>query len=96
MLLHRQESFYLHTHTVTCDDLPPFLNGMISYNPDTIIKLVDTVAMFSCHDGFVLTVESMRTCEDDGAVGVWSGAEPICAGIIIKYWNPSMQPRSGL
>ena len=68
--------------TAVCPELPAIINGMISYSPDMMAPYsVDTVATYTCNDGYVLTggIE-MRTCRDngDGTGGSFDGTAPTC------------------
>ncbi len=61
--------------TGICSDLPSLTNGMISYNADGGIRLVDSTATHSCDNGYALAGVSVRTCGSDGE---WSGSAPVC------------------
>ena len=78
-----------HTHTaVECEPLANIANGMISYTTTGSPNYaLETVATYSCDDGFVLDLNGgatmMRTCEDDGdsdALGEFTGQAPSCIG----------------
>ncbi len=61
-------------YTAFCDNLT-LSNGVINYNPSTIPRLVDTVAVFSCNTGYTLSSTDTRTCQSDRQ---WSGSAPVC------------------
>ncbi len=61
-----------HKCTGPCDNLPPLFNGMITYN--TSQGLLETVATYTCNDGFTLLGSHLRICEE----GVWEEASPSC------------------
>ena len=74
-------------NSITCTSLSPITNGRISYSPDATSPFdIETVATYSCIDGFFLSGSDTRTCEGDGASfsGMWSGTAPICSGKKIK------------
>ena len=56
--------------------------GSIAYNPaGTAPFAFNTVATYTCLDGFAMVGESERTCESADPVtvgGVWSGVAPSC------------------
>ena len=58
--------------TGPCDNLPLLFNGMITYN--TSQGLHNTVATYTCNDGFTLLGSHLRICEE----GVWEEASPSC------------------
>ncbi len=60
-----------------CPDLTIPDNGMISYNPTTTPRAVDTTATYSCTTGYQMTGLMVRTCTATG----WStGDDPVCTG----------------
>ncbi|XP_064386214.1 sushi, von Willebrand factor type A, EGF and pentraxin domain-containing protein 1-like [Halichondria panicea] len=60
----------------TCPDLIAPTNGMIGYNMGIAsLRPVNTVATFTCDNGYTLNGGSTRTCGSDG---VWSGSAPTC------------------
>ena len=61
-----------HKCTGPCDNLPPLFNGMITYN--TSQGLLETLATYTCNDGFTLLGSHLRICEE----GVWEEASPSC------------------
>ena len=65
-----------------CPELPPLVNGTISYTGDTIPPFdQNTTATFSCNEGFVLSSNANRVCLDDGnGNALWSGESPVCGG----------------
>ncbi|XP_064387615.1 uncharacterized protein LOC135335886 isoform X2 [Halichondria panicea] len=72
--------------TRLCDNLPPLFNGMITYN--TSQGLHNTVATYTCNDGFTLLGSHLRICEE----GVWEEASPSCLQDAI---TPSGAPMIG-
>ncbi|XP_064386156.1 uncharacterized protein LOC135334774 isoform X2 [Halichondria panicea] len=57
----------------TCSDLPPLMNGGITYTGG----LADSrpTATYTCDDGYTLTEGVSRACQNDGT---WSGSAPTC------------------
>ncbi len=61
----------------TCPDLSIPANGVITYNPTTTPKAVDTTATYTCTPGYQMTGLMVRTCTATG----WStGDDPVCTG----------------
>ncbi len=59
-----------------CRELPPLINGAITYAPDMMADYdVDTVATHSCNEGFVLLGFETRECL---LGGIWSNLAPRC------------------
>ena len=56
-----------------CSDLPPLMNGDITYSGG----LADSrpIAFFACDNGYTLTGGSFRACQNDGT---WDGTTPTC------------------
>ena len=58
------------------------MDGTITYSPDTTADYdLGTNARHECNSGFVLVGNVNRVCEEGApgsAVGVWSGAPPVC------------------
>ena len=73
--------YYCYTE-VTCSDLDAPENGQVSYSSSNGGPYdLGVVATYSCDDGFSLeNGDEMRTCEQEGESGVWSGMEPKCVG----------------
>ena len=70
-------SVYLsHTVSVDCPALANPANGLVTVSDETNIE--GTTATYSCFNGFDLTGNEMRTCQNVGGVGVWSGSDPTC------------------
>ena len=65
-----------------CSDLPPLMNGGITYTGGLAdSRPINTIATFTCDNGYTLTGGSTtRTCGSDG---VWSGFAPRCQ----HKWN---------
>ncbi|XP_064386387.1 sushi, von Willebrand factor type A, EGF and pentraxin domain-containing protein 1-like [Halichondria panicea] len=60
----------------TCSDLPPLMNGSITYTDglaDT--SPVNTLATYTCDNGYTLIGGSVRVCQNDRT---WSGSPPTC------------------
>jgi len=64
----------------SCAPLTAPDNGMIQCSGTS----VDDICLFTCDDGFELSGNSSRTCQDDGT---WSGTEAMCdvEGQYIQY-----------
>ncbi len=61
-----------------CSDLPPLMNGGITYNNGLVdSRPVNTIALFTCDNGYTLTGGSFRVCQNDRT---WDGTTPICQG----------------
>ncbi len=60
---------------VTCPDLPPLTNGMITYSGSTNNRPVGSTATHSCDNGHRLVGEAVRSC---GSGGSWDGTTPVC------------------
>ncbi len=59
-----------------CFDLPPLMNGDITYTAGLAdSRPVMTTAFFTCDNGYTLTGGSFRACQNDGT---WSGSTPTC------------------
>jgi len=59
----------------TCEDLEPFLNGMINGN-----QTYGSTVVYECDIGYELIGQSVRKCRSDL---FWNGTAPICTGWII-------------
>ncbi|CAI8000476.1 Sushi, von Willebrand factor type A, EGF and pentraxin domain-containing protein 1, partial [Geodia barretti] len=58
--------------------LSPPQNGRVS----VIAQTVDSIAIYSCNEGFSLEGEATRTCIDIGeGLVIWTGQEPTCVPI---------------
>ena len=69
--------------TAICSDLPPLINGgSINYSPSTTPRLEGATATYSCTDGYQLSSDTTRTCEDSVTGGRWNGMEPTCLGML--------------
>ena len=71
-----------------CSELPALENGEISYGPDSEGPDYDlnTVATYSCNEGFALVGEDqIRICVDvsNGPSGEFNGTAPMCQGISV-------------
>ena len=58
---------------IDCGSLDPPLNGFLDIN-DTSFQ---SMAIYSCENGYNLIGESQRTCTINAT---WSGEDPICQG----------------
>ncbi len=70
---------YISFTAVGCPALAPIPNGAITYDPDMTAPYdVDTVATYSCNDGyFLLGGFATRLCVNIGG-GIWVGLAPVC------------------
>ncbi|XP_064387965.1 uncharacterized protein LOC135336171 isoform X3 [Halichondria panicea] len=71
---------------IKCSQLDPISNGMISYNPDSVVGSYDlaTIATHSCNEGFYLSGAITRECTGDisSSFGSWNGrSAPTCVAI---------------
>ena len=62
-----------------CFDLPPLMNGGITYTGGlTDSRPINTFATYTCDNGYTITAGgSFRVCRNDGT---WSGTAPTCQG----------------
>ncbi len=70
--------FLLNAFTIsgTCFDLPPLMNGVITYTAGPAdSRPINTIATFTCDNGYTLTGGSFRQCLNDGT---WSATAPTC------------------
>ncbi len=68
----------MFTISGTCSDLPPLMNGGITYEAGSDnSRPVNTIATFTCDNGYTLTGGSFRACQNDRT---WSGTTPTCRG----------------
>ncbi|XP_064386386.1 CUB and sushi domain-containing protein 3-like isoform X2 [Halichondria panicea] len=59
-----------------CSDLPPLMNGVITYIDGLAdSRPINTIATFTCDNGYTLTGGSFRQCQNDGT---WSGSALTC------------------
>ena len=65
-----------------CPTLIPPDNAMITYTPDNTAPFIyQTSAVYSCNDGYGLSVATTRTCvASDLGGGMWNGTAPTCTG----------------
>ncbi len=60
----------------TCSDLPPQMNGGITYTDGlTDNRPVDTIATYTCDNGYTRVGVIFRACQNNGT---WSGSAPTC------------------
>ena len=58
---------------ILCPDLPDIVDGMV-----TIVgQSVDSLAVYSCSEGFDLIGDDVRVCLENAT---WNGSAPICQG----------------
>ena len=70
--------YCVFTISGTCYDLPPLMNGGITYtNGLTDSRPINTIATFTCDNGYTLTGGGVRACQNDGT---WSGTAQTCQG----------------
>ncbi len=61
-----------------CFDLPPLMNGGIIYNGGLAdSRPINTVAFFTCDNGYTLTGGSFKACQNDST---WDRTTPTCQG----------------
>ena len=72
----------MFTIAAVCVELEPLVNGRIDYTPVDMPFFVDTVATYSCNNGYTLIDGPVnRTCEesDTGEEGIFNPPQtPIC------------------
>ncbi len=68
--------YCVFTISGNCFDLPPLMNGDITYNGGLAdSRPVNTIATFTCDNGYTLTGGGFRACQNDGA---WDRTTPTC------------------
>ncbi len=61
-----------------CSDLPPLMNGGITYTDGLVdSRPINSIATFTCDNGYTLTGGSFRQCQN---AGTWSATAPTCQG----------------
>ncbi len=69
---------YVFTISGACFDLPPLMNGGITYTGGLAdSRPVNTIATYTCDNGYTLTGGSFRACQN---FRTWSGTAPTCQG----------------
>ena len=64
------------TALVLCFELPPIVNGSITYAPDNVSDFeIGTVATYVCDPGFILVGDMTRVCS---VLGLFNGEAPFC------------------
>ncbi|XP_064386213.1 sushi, von Willebrand factor type A, EGF and pentraxin domain-containing protein 1-like [Halichondria panicea] len=67
---------YVFTMSGPCSDIPPLMNGDITYNGGLVdSRPVDTIATYTCDNGYTATGGIFRFCQNDGT---WSATAPTC------------------
>ncbi len=62
----------------TCSDLPPLMNGDITYSGGLAdSRPINTIATYTCDNGYNLTGGPFGVCQKDGS---WDGIAPTCQG----------------
>lgn len=74
---------------VDCGALPEVQNGRAATS-ETVFQ---SVANYSCDNGYNLVGVPSRTCESNA---VWSGAEPECKGIQLQSFDSFLQQLASL
>ena len=71
--------FIMFTISGTCSDLPPLMNGGITYTDGLVdSRPINTIATFTCNNDYTLTTGgSFSQCQNDGN---WSRSAPTCQG----------------
>ena len=60
-------------------------NGEVTYSQRNLT--VDTIAIYSCTEGYALVGDSQRVCVDDDqldTMGQWNGSAPLCEGELLE------------
>ncbi len=66
----------MFTISGACFDLPPLMNGGITYAGGLVdSRPINTIATFTCDNGYTLTGGGFRACQKDGT---WSGSAVSC------------------
>ena len=66
----------MFTISGTCFDLPPLMNGVITYTDGLAdSRPINAIATYTCDNGYTLTGGSVRACQNDGT---WSGSALTC------------------
>ena len=61
-----------------CSDLPPLMNGGITYTDELAdSRPINTIAIYTCDNGYTLTGGSFSQCQNNGT---WSATAPTCQG----------------
>ena len=65
-----------------CSDLPPLMNGGITYEAGAVdSRPINSIATYTCDNGYTLTGGSFRQCQNDGT---WSGSALTCQCKLIQ------------
>ena len=74
----------LYISAITCPEVSFPANGQVNFINDSNAPYdFGTIISYSCHSGFVVSGDLIRTCEGNGTDpnGTWSGTSPVCEGI---------------
>ena len=72
---------FLHYTVAIFPGLPPIDNAIFDYNTMESLLTNETVAIYTCNDGFSLDGNANRICD----TGKWTGVEPMCIESISPY-----------
>ena len=79
--------FLSYTAVILCSPLDVPVNGQISYSTEQHSNLtIDTIATYSCDEGYALVGDNQRVCVDDDqldTMGQWNGSAPSCEGMLV-------------
>ena len=83
MCIHFKNVTIFSTVVQFCEPLDNPENGMVTLTS----TLENSIAVYSCENGYQLVGEGSRTCERNSSTipGVWSGNEPMCMGMLYLY-----------
>ncbi len=65
---------------IDCGGLDDPINGLVTLE-DTVLE---SVATYSCQDGYTLVGDDTRLCVDEGT---WSGDAPVCEGVCTHVYS---------
>lgn len=68
-------AFSISRTVIVCPVLPSPINGTVTL-PE--VRTPGSVAMYICSDGFLITGDDERVCNDSG---MWNGTEPACIAL---------------
>ena len=64
--------------SLVCPDLPPLVNGIMTYSESDTLRPIGAVAFHTCNTGYALVGKHFRTCEDNNGLEQFSGVAPTC------------------